>query len=79
MIIFRRELQGMQCSNVSVGETIEFYVDVRLLECRGGNESLSIGAFGYEGVNALYIKELCGCECEELDELVSLALLYLTV
>uniref|UniRef100_A0A0N5ABW5 Tenascin n=1 Tax=Syphacia muris TaxID=451379 RepID=A0A0N5ABW5_9BILA len=63
------EVQGMQCSNVSIGEIIEFYVDVRLLECRGDSERLTIGALEYENAHVLYIRELCGCECQEIDEL----------
>uniref|UniRef100_A0A183EYQ9 Laminin EGF-like domain-containing protein n=1 Tax=Gongylonema pulchrum TaxID=637853 RepID=A0A183EYQ9_9BILA len=38
-----------------------------LNECRsGGDIAISIGAYGYQTVSAMYITPFCGCDCEKV-------------
>uniref|UniRef100_A0A1I7VTQ3 EGF_2 domain-containing protein n=1 Tax=Loa loa TaxID=7209 RepID=A0A1I7VTQ3_LOALO len=62
-----KRVQGRQCPNVAIGEKIEFFAKVSLNECKsGGDIAVSIGAYGYQTVSALYITPSCGCECEKV-------------
>ncbi|VBB27297.1 unnamed protein product [Acanthocheilonema viteae] len=62
-----KRVQGRQCPNVAIGEQIEFFAKVSLNECKsGGDIAVSIGAYGYQTVSALYITPSCGCECEKV-------------
>ncbi|VDK42370.1 unnamed protein product [Anisakis simplex] len=60
-------VQGRQCANVRDGEVIEFFAKVSLNECKAsGDVAISIGAYGYHTVSAMFITPLCGCDCEKL-------------
>ncbi|CAG9534098.1 unnamed protein product [Cercopithifilaria johnstoni] len=62
-----KRVHGRQCPNVSIGEKIEFFAKVSLNECKsGGDIAVSIGAYGYQTVSAMYITPFCGCECEKV-------------
>ncbi|KAK6114409.1 EGF-like domain family protein [Brugia pahangi] len=62
-----KRVQGWQCPNVSIGDQIEFFAKVFLNECKsGGDIAVSIGAYGYQTVSAMYITPSCGCECEKV-------------
>ncbi|KAM3727754.1 putative integrin beta-like protein [Dirofilaria immitis] len=62
-----KRVQGRQCPNVAIGEQIEFFAKVSLNECKsGGDIAVSIGAYGYQTVSAMYITPSCGCECEKM-------------
>lgn len=64
-------MQGRQCANVAIGDQIEFFAKVSLNECKsGGDIAVSIGAYGYQTVSALYITPSCGCECEKMQNQV---------
>lgn len=68
---FRKRVQGRQCINVALGEQIEFFAKVSLNECKaGGDIAISIGAYGYQTVSALYITPFCGCDCEKIQNQV---------
>ncbi|OZC09358.1 EGF-like domain protein [Onchocerca flexuosa] len=62
-----KRVQGRQCPNVAIGDQIEFFAKVSLNECKsGGDIAISIGAYGYQTVSAMYITPFCGCECEKV-------------
>ncbi|VIO89475.1 EGF-like domain containing protein [Brugia malayi] len=62
-----KRVQGRQCPNVAIGDQIEFFAKVSLNECKsGGDIAVSIGAYGYQTVSAMYITPSCGCECEKV-------------
>ncbi|VDK73085.1 unnamed protein product, partial [Litomosoides sigmodontis] len=62
-----KRIQGRQCPNVAIGEQIDFFAKVSLNECKsGGDIAISIGAYGYQTVSAMYITPSCGCECEKM-------------
>lgn len=73
LFIFSKRISGRQCPNVNAGDQIEFFAKVSLNECKtGGDIAVSIGAYGYQTVSAMYITPLCGCDCEKVQNQVRL-------
>uniref|UniRef100_F1L453 Integrin beta-like protein n=1 Tax=Ascaris suum TaxID=6253 RepID=F1L453_ASCSU len=67
IICHGNRVQGRQCTDIRDGEMIDFYAKVSLNECRAaGDVAISIGAYGYHTVSAMFITPMCGCDCEKV-------------
>uniref|UniRef100_A0A183VCC5 EGF_2 domain-containing protein n=1 Tax=Toxocara canis TaxID=6265 RepID=A0A183VCC5_TOXCA len=60
-------VQGRQCADVKDGSIVDFYAKVSVNECKAaGDVAISIGAYGYHTVSAMFITPVCGCDCEKI-------------
>lgn len=62
-----------RCDNVADDDRVVFTVTLTLEECKAeGDIIVSVGVGGHRDVVAVYITPQCTCECESLENIVSL-------